>query len=51
MFFLTELTYCSFLIEYPGVFNREIQSSKFIKVYFGLAFVVGLMGMIIMWAL
>jgi hypothetical protein len=40
-----------FLIKYPGVFNRELQSSKFIKVYFGLALVVGLMGMIIMWAL
>ncbi len=40
-----------FLIKYPGAFNRNIQSPKFIKVYFGLALFVGLMGMIVMWAL
>jgi hypothetical protein len=39
-----------FLNKYKGIFNRDF-SANFIKVYFGVCLIGGILGMIVMWSL
>jgi len=39
-----------FLVKYKGVFNRDFQSPMVIKVFFGIALIFGIAGMIFMWS-
>ena len=39
-----------FLVKYKGVFNRDFQSPMVIKVFFGIALIFGVAGMIFMWS-